>query len=133
MSARRLAPSARLLATLCLVSGCAAARGGTEELPVLDAITPDSVQVSAGVVVEVTLTGSGFRYATPGENTVRLGPAILRAVPASADGRRIAVVIPDVIQSDTEAPPAPFESGTYPVQVETSAGKSNVLMLRIVR
>jgi hypothetical protein len=61
------------------------------------------------------------------------------AVPPSAvcqqiaGGTRITFVVPDAIESGGEAPPVRVITGSYPVQVETSLGKSNVLMLRVFR
>ena len=128
----RFARRAGALAVLSAVSACFGLRRG-DVAPTLDTISPDSAVFPAGGVVGVTLTGTGFLQATPGENIVRLGPATLRGVSATADGRRITFNLPDVVQTDGEAPPARLESGSYAVQVETAAGKSNELTIRIFR
>jgi hypothetical protein len=54
-------------------------------------------------------------------------------VSANRGGTRITFVVPDAIESGGEAPPVRVITGSYPVQVETSLGKSNVLMLRVFR
>jgi hypothetical protein len=129
MSSRALV---RALAVAAL-AGCAAAGARHDQLPILETVRPDSVVVAPGSAVEVTLTGSGFRQGTPGENTVWFGTSVLRGVRSSRDGRRITFVVPDAMDSGSEAPPARLITGSYPVQVETATGKSNVLMLRVFR
>ena len=121
------------MALVPLLAACAGARGRTDELPMLSTMRPDSVVVSPGSVVEVTVTGSGFRQGSPGENTVWFGSSMLRGVTSSDEGRRITFVVPDAMDSGGEAPSARLITGTYPVQVETATGKSNVLMLRVFR
>ncbi|MEO8623574.1 MAG: hypothetical protein ABI625_21025 [bacterium] len=116
-----------------LLAGCALSRAHGDRPPVLDAMRPDSVLVAPGRVVEVTLVGSGFLRGMPGENTVLFGSSVLRGVASSDDGRRITFVVPDVMDSGGEAPPARLITGLYPVQVETVLGKSNVLMLKVFR
>ena len=132
MIARRVARVAHM-ALVPLLAACAVARGRTDELPMLATMRPDSVVVAPGSVVEVTVTGSGFRQGLPGENTVWFGSSMLRGVTSSDEGRRITFVVPDAMDSGGEAPPARLITGTYPVQVETATGKSNVLMLRVFR
>ena len=132
MIARRVARVAHM-ALVPLLAACAGARGRTDELPMLATMRPDSVVVAPGSVVEVTVTGSGFRQGSPGENTVWFGSSMLRGVTSSDEGRRITFVVPDAMDSGGEAPPARVITGTYPVQVETATGKSNVLMLRVFR
>lgn len=132
MIARRVARVAHM-ALVPLLAACAGARGRTDELPMLATMRPDSVVVAPGSVVEVTVTGSGFRQGSPGENTVWFGSSMLRGVTSSDEGRRITFVVPDAMDSGGEAPPARLITGTYPVQVETATGKSNVLMLRVFR
>ena len=133
MIARRVARVAHIMALVPLLAACAGARGRTDELPMLATMRPDSVVVAPGSVVEVTVTGSGFRQGSPGENTVWFGSSMLRGVTSSDEGRRITFVVPDAMDSGGEAPPARLITGTYPVQVETATGKSNVLMLRVFR
>lgn len=130
MSSRHVA---RATLSMALLAGCAVPRSRTDQLPVLDAMRPDSVLVAPGSVVEVTVTGSGFRRGSPGENTVWFGSSMMRGVTSSDDGRRITFVVPDAFDSSGEAPPARLVAGTYPVRVETATGKSNALMLRVFR
>ena len=133
MIACRVTSAAHIMALVPLLAACAGTRGRTDELPVLAMMRPDSVVVAPGSVVEVTVTGSGFRQGSPGENTVWFGSSMLRGVTSSDEGRRITFVVPDAMDSGGEAPPARLITGTYPVQVETATGKSNVLMLRVFR
>lgn len=133
MIARRVTSAAHIMALVPLLAACAGTRGRTDELPMLAMMRPDSVVVAPGSVVEVTVTGSGFRQGSPGENTVWFGSSMLRGVTSSDEGRRITFVVPDAMDSGGEAPPARLITGTYPVQVETATGKSNVLMLRVFR
>ena len=124
---------ARAALAIPLLLGCAASRRQLDSPPVLERLVPDSVFVAPGGVVEVTLVGTGFHDGTPGENTVMFGRATMRHVAASGDGRRIVFVVPDVIESGGEAPQSRLLTGTYPVQVETAMGRSNILMLRVFR
>jgi hypothetical protein len=125
--------SLRLLAVAALL-GCASARyQEDEDPPELERLNPDSVFVAPGSVVAVSLIGSGFQPGSAGENTVHFGRGVTRGVSANYDGTRIAFVVPDAIDSGGEAPPVRVITGSYPVQVETKFGKSNVLMLRVFR
>lgn len=133
MSATSVARATRLGILVPLLAACAAANARHDDLPVLDTMRPDSVLIASGGVVEVTLTGSGFRQGTPGENTVWFGSSAMRSVRSSNDGRRITFVVPEAMESGGEAPPARLIPGSYPVQVETATGKSNVLMLKVSR
>lgn len=119
------------LAAVALL-GCASAHRA-DGAPTLARLSPDSVVVAPGGVVEVVIIGSGFRRGASGENTVHFAQGVLRSVPANDDGTRIVFVVPDAIDSGGEAPPIRLISGSYPVQVETISGTSNVLMLRIFR
>lgn len=121
-----------ILATLLL--GCASARNQQDEdPPALERLSPDSVFVAPGSVVAVSLIGSGFQPGSAGENTVHFGRGVTRGVSSNYDGTRMAFVVPDAIDSGGEAPPVRVITGSYPVQVETKFGKSNVLMLRVFR
>jgi hypothetical protein len=123
----------RAIALAPLLAGCAAAGARSDQPPILETVRPDSVLIAPGSVVEVTLIGSGFRGGSPGENTVWFGTSVMRGVTSSNEGRRITFVVPDAMDSGREAPPALLVTGSYPVQVETATGKSNVLMLRVFR
>lgn len=101
--------------------------------PVIDSARPDSVSVPYGGVVEVTLFGSGFGPGKPGQNTVHFSSTALRQVPASSDGRQIVFAIPAVISRSSEAPPSVLRPGSYAVSVETSAGMSNAVTVRVYR
>jgi len=103
--------------------------------PVIDSARPDSVLVPYGGVVEVTLFGGGFASSQSGmgANTVHFDGTALSQVPASSDGRRIVFVVPDVIRHTTGAPPTTLAAGSYTVSVETIAGTSNVVTIRVYR
>jgi hypothetical protein len=117
-----------------LLVGCATvAKQSDDEAPTLERLSPDSVFVAPGSVVAVTLIGSGFEQGSAGKNIVHFGASVMRGVSANYDGTRIAFVVPDAIDAGGEAPPMRVITGSYPVQVETTFGKSNVLMLRVVR
>ena len=133
MRASSLMQAMRLVISVPLLAACAAANARHDDLPVLETMRPDSVLIASGSVVEITLTGSGFRQGAPGENTVWFGSSAMRSVMSSHDGRRITFVVPDAMESGGEAPPARVMPGSYPVQVETATGKSNVLMLKVSR
>jgi hypothetical protein len=100
--------------------------------PHIDALVPDSARVAPNSVVEVVIRGSGFEPGSPGRNTVELGPIKLNQVPANQAGTEIRFVIPDRYTSNNEAPPRPLMAATYPVTVQTSNGKSNVISIRIL-
>lgn len=104
-----------------------------EGAPVLERIAPDSIRMSSGAVVEVTIIGTGFTRGDPGENTVHFAGAAIRRVRANDAGTRIVLTVPDAIDSGGGAPPMPVTAGDYPVQVETAMGRSNVVMLRVFR
>jgi hypothetical protein len=104
-----------------------------QTVPVLDSVRPDSVIVPYGGVVEVTLHGSGFIPGQPGKNTVHFDNAALKSIQGSSDGRRIAFVIPELIDSGGEAPPMRLQAGSYAVRVETTSGISNVVTIRVYR
>jgi hypothetical protein len=128
---------------LLALSQCAPARSrstpvhsvgdAVQAVPVIDSVRPDSVIVPYGGVVEVTLHGSGFIPGQPGKNTVHFDNAALKSIQGSFDGRRIAFVIPELINSGGEAPPIRLQAGSYAVRVETSSGMSNVVTIRVYR
>jgi hypothetical protein len=105
----------------------------SQTAPVIDSVRPDSVIVPYGGVVEVTLHGSGFIPGQPGKNTVHFDNAALKSIQGSSDGRRIAFVIPELINSGGEAPPMRLQPGSYAVSVETTSGISNVVTIRVYR
>jgi hypothetical protein len=105
----------------------------SQTAPVIDSVRPDSVSVPYGGVVEVTLHGSGFIPGQPGKNTVHFDNAALKSIQGSSDGRRIAFVIPELIDSGREAPPMRLQAGSYAVRVETTSGISNVVTIRVYR
>jgi len=118
---------------VALLLGCAPVGKQSDDSPTLVRLSPDSVFVAPGSVVAVTIIGSGFEDDSTGGNTVHFGRAAIRSVSANRGGTRITFVVPDAIESGSEAPPVRVITGSYPVQVETSLGKSNVLMLRVFR
>ena len=101
--------------------------------PVIDSVRPDSAVVPSGAVVEVTLYGSGFVPGQPGRNTVHFAGGSLTSIAASADGGRIVFVVPDQIIGSGGAPPIKLISGAYPISVQTAAGTSNIVTIRIYR
>jgi hypothetical protein len=105
----------------------------TTASPIIESARPDSVLLPAGGVVEVTLSGTGFFPGKPGQNTVHFDRTALRQVPASSDGKQIVFVIPDIISRGGEAPPSPLWAGSYSVSVETTAGTSNAVTIRVYR
>ena len=100
--------------------------------PRLHAVTPDSIELLAGNVTAIDLHGAGFdtSRAAP-DNTVRIGALLLRAVPSDVHGTVIHVAIPATVAGTTEAPPARWLAGRYPVSVTTRLGTSDTLMLTI--
>jgi hypothetical protein len=102
-------------------------------VPVIESARPDSVVLPYGGVVEVTLAGTGFIPGKPGQNTVHFNGIALRLVPASADGRQIVFAIPDMINRGGGAPPSSLLAGSYSVSVETTAGTSNAVKIRVYR
>ena len=125
--------AASLLSFAFLAGGCGLFHHAGAASPTIDSLRPDSVFVAPGAVVEVVVQGHGFAPGTPGRNTVRFGPAKLTNVPASDDGRVIRVVVPDRVPSGGEAAPLPLETGRYDVRVETPAGTSNAVVVRVFR
>jgi hypothetical protein len=101
--------------------------------PTIESLRPDSVVVAPGAVVEIVLQGRGFVPGKPGRNTVRFGTVRLTDVPASDDGRVIRLVVPDRIPSGGDAAPLPLETGRYDIRVETAAGTSNTMVVRVFR
>lgn len=101
--------------------------------PVLESVMPDSVTLPSGGTAQITLTGTGFIPGEPGRNTVRFNGAVFRSVAASSDGRQIVFNIPDVISRGGGAPPSTLSAGSYGVSVETSAGTSNTVSVRVYR
>lgn len=125
----------RIMGMTALVSLFAAcnAMHRTSDEPYIDSVRPDSVMLAPGAVVEVVVSGRGFAPGTPGRNTIQLGEATITGVPASADGKEIRVVIPDRVPTRGEAAPLPLEAGRYNLRVQTAAGMSNAVAMRIDR
>ena len=124
--------TARALVLAAALSACAL-RGQPSRDPHLDQVRPDSVRLASGVITEVVLVGRGFEPGAPGRNTVLLGTHAVNDVPANADGTEIRFVIPDIVASGGEAPPAPLDAGSYAVRVRTRSGESNAATVRILR
>lgn len=122
------------IASLVFLAGaCSAFHRSHASTPTIDSLRPDSVFVAPGAVVEIVVQGRGFVPGTPGRNTVRFGTVKLTSVAASDDGRVIRVVVPDRVPSGGEAAPVPLETGRYDIRVETSAGTSNAMVVRVFR
>lgn len=92
----------------------------------LMAVVPDTVLIGDGDLPVFELRGVGFdsSRAEP-RNTVRVGPLTLNAVPSTKGGTRIRVMLPVEIPSNGEAPPSPWRSGRYVVQVSTPSGSGD--------
>ena len=105
----------------------------SQHSPHIDAVDPDSVVVPSGAVVQVVLRGHAFAPGQPGQNVVQFGDVRLTGVPANGDGTQISVTIPDRVPVRGDAAPLPLESGRYPIHVETAAGTSNTVSLRVDR
>lgn len=101
--------------------------------PRIDGVSPDSVSMPAGAVVEVVIRGRGFVAGSPGRNTVLFGDVTFADVPASSDGRQIRFVIPDRVALRGEAAPLPLETGPYSLRVRTAGGVSNAVIVRVQR
>jgi hypothetical protein len=130
IAARRIASFVSLA---FVAGGCGLLHHANAASPTIDSLRPDSVFVAPGAVVEVLVQGRGFAPGTPGRNTVRFGTVRLTNVPASDDGRLIRVVVPDRVPSGGDAAPLPLEPGRYDIRVETSAGTSNAMVVRVFR
>ena len=128
MTLHRLVPVAWMF-----MMACAARHNADSGTPRLEAIQPDSVMIADGVVVEVTLRGSGFAPGTPGRNTVVFGRMTVNSVPANDDGTQIRFVIPDRMPSGGEAAPLPIDAGSYTILVRTPSGESNVKNVKVSR
>ncbi|MFL5623316.1 MAG: hypothetical protein ACJ8AB_11750 [Gemmatimonadaceae bacterium] len=143
MRLSKVIAAAPAMATIVVAARCAPVQSQSKPIdaekvvmvgpPVIESARPDSVVLPYGGVVEVTLTGTGFVPGQPGRNTVHFGGAMLASVPASADGRQILFAIPEVISFGGGAPPSNLRAGSYSVSVETSAGKSNAVKVRVYR
>lgn len=116
------------------VMACAALRAlsGTGA-PHVDRVVPDSVLLVPGAAVEVAIQGSGFAEGKPGRNTIRFGDATITDVAADDAGREIRFMIPQTMPARGDAAPAPLEGGRYALRVETNAGVSNAVTVRIDR
>jgi hypothetical protein len=89
--------------------------------------------IPSGGTARVTLTGTGFVPGEPGKNTVHFNGALFGSVAASSDGRQIVFDIPDMISRGGGAPPSTLSAGSYDVSVETAAGTSNSVTVRVYR
>ncbi len=125
--------AALLLSLAVVAGGCGLFHRAHAASPTIEALRPDSVFVGPGAVVEIVVQGRDFAPGTPGRNTVRFGTVKLTNVPASDDGRVIRVVVPDRVPSGGEAAPLPLETGRYDIRIETSAGTSNAMVVRVFR
>jgi hypothetical protein len=123
---------ARVIPALALCAGCFVAHRPPAE-PYIETVRPDSVMLAPGAVVEVVVRGRGFAPGTPGRNTIQFGDATITNVPASADGKEIHVMIPDRVALRGDAAPLPLEAGRYDLRVQTSAGTSNGVAVRVDR
>jgi hypothetical protein len=122
---------ARMSVLLALCGACVMHRAAAD--PHIDTVRPDSVMLAPGAVVEVVIRGRGFEAGAPGRNTIQFGDATITNVPASADGTEIRLVIPERVPVRGDAAPLPLEAGRYDLRVQTSAGTSNRVAVRVDR
>lgn len=101
--------------------------------PALERLRPDTISLGQGAIPTLTLSGRGFASA-PATNIVRVGPAAVDGVSATADGTTLQVVLP-LAYTDTASRgrPTAFRPGRYAVTVETPTGTTNALTLTMVR
>ena len=100
--------------------------------PRLTAVVPDTVRVGGDDLAVFELLGTGFDTSrTEPRNTVHIGSLTLNAVPSTEGGTRIRVTLPAAVPSGGEAPPAPWRSGRYAVQVVTPAGGGDSLWVHV--
>ena len=125
--------AASILSLAFVVVGCGAFHRSSTSTPTIESLRPDSVFVAPGAIVEIVVQGHDFAPGKPGRNTVRFGAVKLTDVPASDDGREIRVVVPERVPSGGEAAPRLLETGRYDIRVETAAGTSNVMVVRVFR
>lgn len=123
---------ARVTSVLLLCAACTVGHRAPAG-PHIETVHPDSVLLAPGAVVQVVVRGRGFAPGAPGRNTIRFGHATITNVPASDDGREIRLVIPDRVEGRGDAAPLPLEAGRYDLRVETSAGLSNAVAVRVDR
>ena len=121
-----------LASGLTLSLACAAMRQ-RDKTPRIDEISPDSVMVPAGGVVEIIVRGRGFEPGSPGRNTVRFGEQTYTSIPATENGTELRFVIPDRVASGGEAAPLPLDAGHYSVTIRTANGESNAKIVRVFR
>jgi hypothetical protein len=143
MKATRVLVSVLAIATAVVAARCAPMQSQTRQsaatssvvgaVPVLESVLPDSVVLPSGGTARVTLTGTGFSPGEPGRNTVHFSGAVFHSVAASSDGRRIVFDIPDMISRGAGAPPSTLSAGSYEMSVETIAGTSNSVTVRVYR
>lgn len=120
------------LAALAAFAACSVLhRGGSS--PRLDSITPDSVFLAPGAVVEVVLAGRGFAPGAPGRNAVQFGADTIGDVPANDDGTAIRFVIPQQVPLRGDAAPQPLEAGPYTIRVRTPQGTTNAMVVKVGR
>lgn len=124
--------SATLACLLTFGLACSAIRQ-RDVAPRIDDVSPDSVMVPAGAVVEIVVQGHGFAPGAPGRNTVRFGAQTITSVPATENGTELRFVIPDRVPSGGEAAPLPLEAGPYSLSIRTENGESNARIVRVYR
>jgi hypothetical protein len=143
MKGARILTSVLAIATAVVAARCAPVQSQSRQsegenrvvtaLPVLQSVLPDSVVLPPGGTAHLTLSGTGFIPGEPGRNTVRFDDALFRSVAASTDGRTIGFDIPDAINRGGGAPPSTLSAGSYSISVETTAGTSNAVTVRVYR
>lgn len=95
--------------------------------PHIQSIAPDTLAL--GSTQQVTIRG---RHFSADSNGIEFGPARIGPRPSSEHGRVIRFVVPAVLPSSGEAPPARLGPATYQVRVTTRTGSSNVVPFTLV-
>ena len=126
--------TAALIGAWTMLTSCRAPGGAATPAaaPRLTAVVPDTIRVGGGDLTVFEILGTGFDTSrTDPRNIVHIGSLTLNAVPSMDGGTRIRVTLPAELPSGGEAPPAPWRSGRYPVQVVTRAGSGDSLWVYV--
>jgi hypothetical protein len=95
--------------------------GIIEIAPSVSSVAPRSITMRDGEPVTLDIAGAHFDALN---NTVRLGPVSITAVPSRAQGTRIAFSVPDRMPSGGAAAAVLWISGDYPLTITTARGTS---------
>ncbi len=95
------------------------------QAPHIDRLDPARATLSPGALIQVMISGSGFR---PEGNVVLVGDVVMGELP-SGDGQRLRLVLPESFPPVGEVPPRRLVPGAYDISVRTGAGTSNRVQL----